>query len=142
MDFFSLANKRLWKWLCFTLSIFVVYNLKLILSKKKKKNPKVKSLELCKCCSDFTLKICLGFFVQVGLPIILSEMRSKKRSSNKVKFLNSVLLFQYGPRILQIYLSWKKLIRSDESVDETLWVKAILNFFLYILAGHVSLISY
>ncbi|XP_050260529.1 cyclic nucleotide-gated ion channel 1-like isoform X2 [Quercus robur] len=74
---------------------------------------------------------------QVGLPIILSEMRSKKRSSNKVKFLNSVLLFQYGPRILQIYLSWKKLIRSDESVDETLWVKAILNFFLYILAGHV-----
>ena len=92
--------------------------------------------------SDFTLKICLGFFVQVGLPIILSEMRSKKRSSNKVKFLNSVLLFQYGPRILQIYLSWKKLIRSDESVDRTLWVKAILNFFLYILAGHVSLISY
>ncbi|XP_030944779.1 cyclic nucleotide-gated ion channel 1-like [Quercus lobata] len=74
---------------------------------------------------------------QVGLPIILSEMRSKKRSSNKVKFLNSVLLFQYGPRILQIYLSWKKLIRSAERVDRTLWVKAILNFFLYILAGHV-----
>ncbi|KAL4614160.1 hypothetical protein ACB092_07G034100 [Castanea dentata] len=74
---------------------------------------------------------------QVGLPIILSEMRSKKRSSNKVKFLNSVLLFQYGPRILQIYLSWKKLIRSAECVDIKLWVKAILNFFLYILAGHV-----
>lgn len=74
---------------------------------------------------------------QVALPIILSEMRSKKRSSNKVKFLNSVLLFQYGPRILQIYLSWKKLVRSDKRVDRTLWVKAILNFFLYILAGHV-----
>ncbi|KAF3955105.1 hypothetical protein CMV_019639 [Castanea mollissima] len=74
---------------------------------------------------------------QVVIPITVSEMRSKKRSSNKVKFLNSALLFQYGPRILQIYMSWKKLIRSAEHVDRTLWVKAILNFFLYILAGHV-----
>ncbi|KAF3955106.1 hypothetical protein CMV_019639 [Castanea mollissima] len=87
--------------------------------------------------ADFTLKICLGFFIQVVIPITVSEMRSKKRSSNKVKFLNSALLFQYGPRILQIYMSWKKLIRSAEHVDRTLWVKAILNFFLYILAGHV-----
>ncbi|KAK7835762.1 cyclic nucleotide-gated ion channel 1, partial [Quercus suber] len=33
-------------------------------------------------------------------------------------------------------ISWKKLIRSNEKFEKTIWFKAALNFFLYLLAGH------
>ncbi|KAF3946257.1 hypothetical protein CMV_027457 [Castanea mollissima] len=51
-----------------------------------------------------------------------------------VKILNAVFLIQYGPRILQIYLSLKEL----EGLDKIpIRIRASFNFFLYILAGHV-----
>ncbi|XP_050259648.1 cyclic nucleotide-gated ion channel 1-like [Quercus robur] len=58
-------------------------------------------------------------------------------STNKVKFLNAIVLFQYVPRVYQIYLSWRKLITTDKKFDRIILVKASLNFILYILAGHV-----
>nr|POE83906.1 cyclic nucleotide-gated ion channel 1 [Quercus suber] len=70
---------------------------------------------------------------QVVVPIIISEMRG----THKVKFLNAIVLFQYLPRVYQIYLSWRKLITNDKKFDRILLVKASLNFILYILAGHV-----
>ncbi|KAM3741816.1 hypothetical protein ACB098_07G025700 [Castanea mollissima] len=73
---------------------------------------------------------------QVVVPIIISEMRGTE-STNKVKFLNAIVLFQYVPRVYQIYLSWRKLITNDKKFDRIILVKASLNFILYILAGHV-----
>ncbi|KAF3947654.1 hypothetical protein CMV_026241 [Castanea mollissima] len=73
---------------------------------------------------------------QVVTSWIFSEMAQTK-SSNKIKLFNSFVLLQYVPRILPIYLSWKKLIRSNEKIEKTIWFKAALNFFLYLLAGHV-----
>ncbi|XP_065623549.1 cyclic nucleotide-gated ion channel 1 [Quercus suber] len=77
---------------------------------------------------------------QVVIPTIFSEMRSTK-TSNKMKLLNTIVLFQYVPRVSQIYLSWKKLTRNDKKFDRIILVKASLNFILYILAGHVSLVK-
>uniref|UniRef100_A0A7N2MVQ4 Cyclic nucleotide-gated ion channel 1-like n=1 Tax=Quercus lobata TaxID=97700 RepID=A0A7N2MVQ4_QUELO len=73
---------------------------------------------------------------QVVVRIIISEMKGTE-STHKVKFLNAVVLFQYVPRVYQIYLSWRKLITNDKKFDRILRVKAPLNFILYILAGHV-----
>nr|POE83914.1 cyclic nucleotide-gated ion channel 1 [Quercus suber] len=73
---------------------------------------------------------------QVVTLTIFSEMRGTK-SSKKVKFLNSIVLFQYVPRVSQIYLSWRKLITNNKKFDRIVLVKASLNFILYILAGHV-----
>ncbi|XP_050261815.1 cyclic nucleotide-gated ion channel 1-like isoform X2 [Quercus robur] len=73
---------------------------------------------------------------QVVIPTIFSEMRGTK-TSNKVKLLNTIVLFQYVPRVSQIYLSWKKLTRNDKKFDRIILVRASLNFILYILAGHV-----
>ncbi|GMY35206.1 cyclic nucleotide-gated ion channel 1-like isoform X5, partial [Fagus crenata] len=71
---------------------------------------------------------------QVIMSSIFSVMSSTK-SSNTLKLLNSVVLFQYVPRVVQIYQSWKEL-RSDKKFDKIIWFKAALNFFLYVLAGH------
>ena len=64
---------------------------------------------------------------------ILSEMRRAKYTIN-VTILNAVILIQYGPRILQIYRSLKEL----EELDIPINIRASFNFFLYLLAGHVS----
>ncbi|XP_065616774.1 cyclic nucleotide-gated ion channel 1 isoform X2 [Quercus suber] len=73
---------------------------------------------------------------QVAISSIISEMR-RMTSSYKIVMLNCAVIFQYVPRILQIFLSWKELIRSDEKFEQNIWFKAALNFFLYLLAGHV-----
>ncbi|XP_075674735.1 cyclic nucleotide-gated ion channel 1-like, partial [Castanea sativa] len=73
---------------------------------------------------------------QVVIPTIFSEMRGTK-TSNKVKLLNTFVLFQYVPRVSQIHLSWKKLTRNDKKFDRFILVQASLNLILYILAGHV-----
>ena len=57
---------------------------------------------------------------------------------NKRKFLNAIVLFQYVPRVLRIYLSWRKLNSNDNNLARIVWVKPAFNFFLYILASHVS----
>ncbi|KAK7859502.1 cyclic nucleotide-gated ion channel 1 [Quercus suber] len=70
---------------------------------------------------------------QVLMSNILSEMRRAKNTFS-VKILNAVILIQYGPRILQIYLSLKEL----EGLDKIpIKIRASFNFFLYLLAGHV-----
>ena len=62
---------------------------------------------------------------------------------NTRKLMNSILLFQYVPRILRIYLSWRELMRSARKFAKTpVWLKGLFNFFLYILASHVSLIKF
>ncbi|KAL4594946.1 hypothetical protein ACB092_12G055600 [Castanea dentata] len=71
---------------------------------------------------------------QVVFPFIFKEMRST-RPSEIIKSLNTLVLFQYVPRIRQIYLSWKNLPRNAGKLDG--WIKALFNFFLFILASHV-----
>ncbi|XP_050252064.1 cyclic nucleotide-gated ion channel 1-like isoform X1 [Quercus robur] len=70
----------------------------------------------------------------VLLQIIYSEMRST-RSSDSIKWLNALVLFQYVPRVRQIYISWKELTKSKGKFVG--WVKAAFIFFLYILSSHV-----
>uniref|UniRef100_A0A7N2MUQ8 Cyclic nucleotide-gated ion channel 1-like n=1 Tax=Quercus lobata TaxID=97700 RepID=A0A7N2MUQ8_QUELO len=72
---------------------------------------------------------------QVVMSSIFSEMRRTK--SSNITILNSLVLLQYGPRVFQIYRSWKKLISAEKFNEASLWIKASFNLFLYILAGHV-----
>ncbi|PQM32642.1 cyclic nucleotide-gated ion channel 1-like [Prunus yedoensis var. nudiflora] len=48
--------------------------------------------------------------------------------------INLVLFFQYLPRIFLIYL--------HASSIKKIWIKGVLNFYLYILASHVPMLQY
>ncbi|VVA20301.1 PREDICTED: cyclic [Prunus dulcis] len=72
---------------------------------------------------------------QVVILILFLKMRDS-RSLNTRKFLSSLVLLQYVPRVLCIYLSCKKL-NKNPSMETGIWVKGLFNFFLYILASHV-----
>ncbi|KAL4614152.1 hypothetical protein ACB092_07G033500 [Castanea dentata] len=72
-------------------------------------------------------------FPQVLMTYILSEMR-RAQYTNYVTILNAVILIQYVPRVLRIYLSLKEL---DEYKNIAITIRASFNFFLYILAGYL-----
>ncbi|KAM5556184.1 cyclic nucleotide-gated ion channel 1 [Rosa sericea] len=72
---------------------------------------------------------------QVVILIFFSKMRGV-RSLNTRKLLSFLVLVQYVPRVLRIYLSCKEPKKSSKEEIAT-WVKGVLNFFMYILASHV-----
>ncbi|CAB4301048.1 unnamed protein product [Prunus armeniaca] len=51
--------------------------------------------------------------------------------------MNILIMVQYVPRVLRIYLSCKKAKKPFKG-HMALWVKGLLNFFLYILASHLD----
>lgn len=57
-------------------------------------------------------------------------------NTNKL-FMNFFVVMQYVPRVLRIYLSCKEL-NSTPNGKTAIWIKGVLNFFMYILASHVS----
>ncbi|KAM5585031.1 cyclic nucleotide-gated ion channel 1 [Rosa sericea] len=71
---------------------------------------------------------------QVVIFSLFSKMRSS-RSSETRKFLDSLVLLQYVPRVLRIFLlcNERHLIPRKAGI----WIKSVFNFFLYILASHV-----
>ncbi|KAM4068791.1 hypothetical protein ACB094_12G039400 [Castanea mollissima] len=74
---------------------------------------------------------------QVAILILFREVRGSKALGIR-KFLTAVLLFQYVPRIIQIYLSWKDPMRkANRYAKFPIWFKAAFNFSLYIIASHV-----
>ncbi|XP_062119872.1 cyclic nucleotide-gated ion channel 1-like [Humulus lupulus] len=59
------------------------------------------------------------------------------RSLTARKFINLILLLQYVPRILRVYLSAKELGKVFDSLTRRVWVRGAFFFFLYIIFGHV-----
>ncbi|XP_024162995.1 cyclic nucleotide-gated ion channel 1 [Rosa chinensis] len=72
---------------------------------------------------------------QVAILIFFPKMRGSG-SSIKGKLMNFLILVQYVPRVLRIYLSCKESKKFSRE-ETSLWLKGILNFFMYILASHV-----
>lgn len=73
---------------------------------------------------------------QVVMLCILLDVRAMK-SLKTLQILNIFIFFQYWPRVFQIYLPRKDLGSNHEILGERLWVLGPLDFFLYIIAGHV-----
>ncbi|XP_021831122.1 cyclic nucleotide-gated ion channel 1-like, partial [Prunus avium] len=77
---------------------------------------------------------------QVAILIFFSEM-SDLRSLTAIRMviMNLFVSLQYVPRALRIYLSCKELKRAPkkETGETAIWVKGVLNFFMYILSSHV-----
>lgn len=61
---------------------------------------------------------------------------------NTKNLLKFVVLFQYVPRVLRVYPLYKEVTRTSGILTETAWAGAAFNLFLYMLASHVSLISF
>ncbi|KAF5477145.1 hypothetical protein F2P56_003817 [Juglans regia] len=82
---------------------------------------------------------------QLLLPIIFSKLGGSE-SLNKRKVLTAVVLFQYLPRAIRIYLSsvsWRNAFTHDGGSRDKLSksviaVKAGFNLFMFIVASHVS----
>ncbi|XP_062119888.1 cyclic nucleotide-gated ion channel 1-like isoform X1 [Humulus lupulus] len=71
------------------------------------------------------------------LAIIPTPQITGSRSLRARKFINLLLLLQYVPRILRVYLSAKALGRVFDSLTQRVWVRGAFFFFLYIIFGHV-----
>ncbi|KAK4564798.1 hypothetical protein RGQ29_006744 [Quercus rubra] len=125
-------DKKMWINAIFWRSVLdFIYLVHFVVYFHKKKKEKGKSQWYLWMRFVFNILVILPI-PQVLMSNILSEMRRAKYTS--VKILNAVFLIQYGPRILQIYLSLKELEKSD---NIPIIIRASFNFFLYILAGHV-----
>lgn len=75
---------------------------------------------------------------QVVILVYFSKIRPGFRpSSTRKLLLYAVLLFQYAPRVFQIYLSCEELKKTHDAFSRTLWVRGAFNLFLYFIAGHV-----
>ncbi|ONI24099.1 hypothetical protein PRUPE_2G223700 [Prunus persica] len=77
---------------------------------------------------------------QVAIFIFFSKMRDlRSLSTKRMAIMNFFVLLQYVPRVLCIYLSCKELKRTPKggTGETAIWVKGVLNFFMYILASHV-----
>ncbi|XP_035540964.1 cyclic nucleotide-gated ion channel 1-like isoform X1 [Juglans regia] len=78
---------------------------------------------------------------QVLFLILFSKNMRAFKSLNKRKVLSAVVLLQYLPRALRVYLSWKKVFihRNIMIIDlskTVIAVKAGFNLFLFIIASH------
>ncbi|KAL6286635.1 hypothetical protein ACE6H2_011025 [Prunus campanulata] len=71
---------------------------------------------------------------QVAILIFFPKMRVSGSFGKRI--MNFLVMVQYIPRVLRIYLSCKKA-RKPFKGHIPLWLKGSLNFFLYILASHV-----
>ncbi|KAG6706967.1 hypothetical protein I3843_06G009100 [Carya illinoinensis] len=123
-----------------------------------RKTKKIKSHDMMST-SDYVINILSILPVpQVLVPIIFSDMRGY-RSRYRRKFLNAVVLLQYGPRLLRIYRLWKivnetivkknKIPTKVSSTNEVnaesnklnkkgfIAMKAGLNLLLYLVASNV-----
>ncbi|PON97036.1 Ion transport domain containing protein [Trema orientale] len=73
---------------------------------------------------------------QVVVLVYFSKIAGSKSLTAR-KFINLLLLLQYVPRILRVYLSAKELGRTFDSLTRRVWVRGAFFFFLYIIFGHV-----
>ncbi|XP_048421680.1 cyclic nucleotide-gated ion channel 1-like [Pyrus x bretschneideri] len=76
---------------------------------------------------------------QVVILIFFSNMRDLRSLTTRMFIMNLFTLLQYVPRVLRIYLSCSELkkIPKDGIKQTPIWIKAILNFSMYIIASHV-----
>ena len=73
-------------------------------------------------------------FAQVVVLVFFSKMIGP--GSGKL-ILYMVLLLQYAPRVVQIYISCDELRKIPDAFSGTIWVRGAFNLFLYIIASHV-----
>ncbi|CAL9007917.1 unnamed protein product [Prunus brigantina] len=73
---------------------------------------------------------------QVLILTFFSKMRASRSLDTRKFIMNFFVLMQYLPRVIRIYLSCKAPKMSHKS-ETPVWVKGVLNFFMYILASHV-----
>ncbi|XP_021803176.1 uncharacterized protein LOC110747287 [Prunus avium] len=73
---------------------------------------------------------------QVLILTFFSKMRASRSLDTRKFIMNFFVLMQYLPRVIRIYLSCKAPKMSHKR-QTPVWVKGVLNFFMYILASHV-----
>lgn len=61
---------------------------------------------------------------------------------NTKNALRYIVVFQYIPRMLRIFPLLSKIISSTGVLLETAWAGAAFNLILYLLASHVSNITF
>ncbi|KAL5568330.1 hypothetical protein UlMin_024905 [Ulmus minor] len=73
---------------------------------------------------------------QVVMLVFFPRLRGPRFLDTR-KYLNLILLSQYVPRVLRIYLSCKEFTNTLQELTLTVWVRGTFNFFLYVLASHI-----
>ncbi|KAB2598157.1 hypothetical protein D8674_001077 [Pyrus ussuriensis x Pyrus communis] len=78
---------------------------------------------------------------QVAILIFFSKMSDlRSLTTTRMVLMNIFALLQYVPRVLRIYLLSKELKNKPLKKEITvtpIWIKGVLNFYMYIIASHV-----
>ncbi|PRQ59496.1 putative protein kinase RLK-Pelle-WAK family [Rosa chinensis] len=74
---------------------------------------------------------------QVLILHFFSKMRGSRSLNTRKFIMNSFVLMQYVPRVFRIYQLCKEPKKSVHEESTAIWVKGVLNLFMYILASHV-----
>ncbi|KAI9160013.1 hypothetical protein LWI28_004271 [Acer negundo] len=69
--------------------------------------------------------------------IIMVSTRKVSKYFDAIKMLNYFVFFQFVPRVIRIYLLFKKATWNFSILAKVAWTKAAFNLYLYMLSGHI-----
>lgn len=74
---------------------------------------------------------------QVLILHFFSKMRGSRSLNTRKLIMNFFVMMQYVPRVFRIYQLCKEPKKFVNGESTAIWVKVVLNLFMYILASHV-----
>lgn len=80
-------------------------------------------------------------FLQIVIWFIIPAIRNSQADHNN-NALALIVLLQYVPRLYLIFPLSSQIIRANGVVTKTAWAGAAYNLLLYMIASHVSKISF
>lgn len=76
---------------------------------------------------------CMQFVIWIVIP----RLNEYSRTANTKNILRFSIIFQYLPRLFQIFPLSGRIVMATGVMTETAWAGAAYNLILYMLASHV-----
>lgn len=77
-------------------------------------------------------------YLQFVVWIVIPKM-NESATANRKNILRFSIIFQYLPRLFQIFPLSRQIVTATGVITETAWAGAAYNLVLYMLASHVRL---
>lgn len=82
--------------------------------------------------------MCFIYFSSQVLTWLIIPNLNVSAVTNTNNILQSIIFFQYLPRVFLIFPLTSKIVEATGIVTETAWAGAAYNLLLFMLASHVS----
>ena len=81
--------------------------------------------------------MCVFGHPQFVIWVIVPKMK-ESATANRKDILRFSIIFQYLPRLFQIFPLTSQIVMATGTMTENAWASAAYNLILYMLASHVS----